>query len=142
MTLKMIRTYSELSQLKTFKERYEYLRLEDGRVGEDTFGYDRYLNQQFYKTLEWKRLRDQLILRDNGCDLGVDGYQIYGKIIIHHLNPITKDDILNRTEYLMDPENLICTTHNTHNAIHYGDSSLLVTTPVERTKNDTCPWKH
>lgn len=142
MTLKMIRTYSELSQLKTFKERYEYLRLEDGRVGEGTFGYDRYLNQQFYKTLEWKRLRDQLILRDNGCDLGVDGYQIYGKIIIHHLNPITKDDILNRTEYLMDPENLICTTHNTHNAIHYGDSSLLVTTPVERTKNDTCPWKH
>lgn len=141
MTLKMIRTYSELSQLKTFKERYEYLKLEDGRVGEDTFGYDRYLNQQFYKTLEWKRLRDQLILRDNGCDLGVDGYQIYGKIIIHHLSPITKDDILNRTEYLMDPENLICTTHNTHNAIHYGDSSLLVTTPVERTKNDTCPWK-
>ena len=138
----MIRTYSELSKLKTFKERYEYLRLDDGHVGEDTFGYDRYLNQQFYKTREWRRLRDQLIIRDNGCDLGVDGYQIYGKIIIHHMNPITKDDILRQTDYLTNPEYLICTTHNTHNAIHYGDSSLLITDPIERTKNDTCPWKH
>lgn len=142
MTLKMIRTYSELSKLKTFKERYEYLRLEDGCVGKDTFGYDRYLNQHFYKTVEWKRLRDQLIIRDNGCDLGIDGYRIYGRIIIHHMNPITKDDILGRSEYLMNPEYLICTTHNTHNAIHYGDSSLLITAPVERAKNDTCPWKH
>lgn len=138
----MIRTYSELSKLCTFEDRFKYLQLSDGRVGDDTFGFDRYLNQQFYKTAEWKRLRDQLILRDNGCDLGVDGYQIYGRIIIHHMNPITKDDIMNRTEYLTNPEFLICTTHNTHNAIHYGDESLLVTGPIERTKNDTCPWKH
>lgn len=141
-TLKMIRSYSELSKLKTFKERYEYLRLEDGHVGKDTFGYDRYLNQQFYKTSEWKRLRDQLIFRDNGCDLGIEGHEIHGRIIVHHLNPITKNDILNFNECLMNPENLICTTHNTHNAIHYGDSSLLITDPIERSKNDMCPWKH
>lgn len=140
--LKMIRTYTELSKLRTFEDRFKYLQLSDGRVGDDTFGFDRYLNQQFYKTAEWRRLRDRLILRDNGCDLGVDGYQIYGRIIIHHMNPITKDDIMNQTEYLTNPEFLICTTHNTHNAIHYGDESLLVTGPVERTKNDTCPWKH
>lgn len=137
----MLRTYSELCKLQTFKERFKYLQLSDGRVGEDTFGFERYLNQQFYKTREWKRLRDELILRDNGCDLGVDGYDIYGRVIIHHMNPITKDDILNRTDYLMNPEFLICTTHNTHNAIHYGDESLLIPEPVERTKNDTCPWK-
>ena len=141
VTSTMIRTYTELLKLSTFEERFEYLQLADGRVGEDTFGYDRYLNQQFYKTSEWKRLRDLLIFRDNGCDLGVKGYTIYGRIIIHHMNPITKDDILNQTEYLTNPEYLICTTHNTHNAIHYGDESLLVTSPVERTKNDTCPWK-
>lgn len=137
----MIRTYSELCKLKTFKERFEYLRLSDGRVGEDTFGFDRYLNQQFYKTRGWKRLRDELIIRDNGCDLGVDGYDIHGRVIIHHMNPITKDDILNQTDYLMNPEYLICTTHNTHNAIHYGDESLLILDPIVRTKNDTCPWK-
>lgn len=136
-----IKTYTELSKLSTFEERFEYLQLTDGRVGEDTFGFDRYLNQQFYKTAEWRRLRDQLILRDDGCDLGVDGYQIYGRIIIHHMNPITKDDILRQSDYLTNPDYLICTTHNTHNAIHYGDESLLVTGPVERTKNDTCPWK-
>ena len=138
----MIRTYTELSKLCTFEDRFKYLQLSDSRVGDDTFGFDRYLNQQFYKTAEWKRLRDRLILRDNGCDLGADGYQIYGRIIIHHMNQITKEDIMNRTEYLTNPEFLICTTHNTHNAIHYGDESLLVTGPVERTKNDTCPWKH
>lgn len=137
----MIRTYAELSKLKTFKERFEYLQLSDGCVGGDTFGYDRYLNQQFYKTSEWRRLRDQLILRDEGCDLGVDGYRIYGRIIIHHMNPITKDDILQQTDYLMNPEFLICTTHNTHNAIHYGDEDLLILDPIERTKNDTCLWK-
>ena len=137
----MLRTYSELCQLKTFKERFEYLQLNDGRVGEDTFGFERYLNQQFYRSREWKRLRDELIIRDNGCDLGVDGYNIYGRVIIHHMNPITKDDILNQTDYLMNPEYLICTTHKTHNALHYGDMSLLVTEPIERTKNDTCPWK-
>lgn len=137
----MLRTYSELCQLQTYKERFEYLQLSDGRVGEDTFGFDRYLNQQFYRSREWKRLRDELIIRDNGCDLGIDGYNIYGRVIIHHMNPITKDDILNQTDYLMNPEFLICTTHNTHNAIHYGDESLLVLDPIERTKNDTCPWK-
>lgn len=137
----MIRTYSELCKFQTFEERFKYLQLGDGRVGDDTFGYDRYLNQQFYKTLEWKQLRDQLILRDNGCDLGVDGYRIYGRIIIHHMNPITKDDILNRTEYLTNPEYLICTTHNTHNAIHYSDESLLILDPIQRSPNDTCPWK-
>lgn len=137
----MLRTYSELCQLKTFKERFEYLQLNDGRVGEDTFGFERYLNQQFYRSREWKRLRDELIIRDNGCDLGVDGYNIYGRVIIHHMNPITKDDILNQTDYLMNPEYLICTTHKTHNALHYGDMSLLVTEPIERTKHDTCPWK-
>lgn len=137
----MIRTYSELCTFHTFEERFRYLQLSDGSVGTDTFGFDRYLNQQFYKTREWKRLRDQLILRDNGCDLGVEGYDIYGRIIIHHLNPITKDDILGQTEYLLNPEYLICTTHNTHNAIHYGDESLLITAPIVRSKNDTCPWK-
>lgn len=137
----MIRTYSELCKFQTFEERFKYLQLADGRVGADTFGYDRYLNQQFYKTQEWKRLRDELIFRDNGCDLGVDGYNIYGRIIIHHMNSITKDDILNQTEYLTNPEYLICTTHNTHNAIHYGDESLLILDPIQRTPNDTCPWK-
>lgn len=136
----MIRTYSELSKLTTFEERFRYLQLE-GSVGKDTFGYDRYLNQLFYTTQEWKRLRRELIIRDNGCDLGIDGYEIYGRIIVHHLNPITKDDIISRTEYLTNPEFLICTTHRTHNAIHYGDESLLVTAPIERSPNDTCPWK-
>lgn len=136
----IIRTYSELITLPTFEERFKYLQLE-GSVGKDTFGYDRYLNQLFYKTAEWKRLRRDLIIRDNGCDLGIEGREIYGRIIIHHLNPITKDDIVRRTEYLLNPDFLICTTHNTHNAIHYGDESLLITSPVERSKNDTCPWK-
>lgn len=136
----IIRTYSELITFPTFEERFKYLQLE-GSVGKDTFGYDRYLNQLFYKTAEWKRLRQDLIIRDNGCDLGVEGREIYGRIVIHHLNPITKDDIVRRTEYLLNPDFLICTTHNTHNAIHYGDESLLITSPVERSKNDTCPWK-
>ena len=137
----IIRTYSELIAFPTFEERVKYLQLE-GSVGKDTFGYDRYLNQLFYKTAEWKRLRQDLIIRDNGCDLGVEGREIYGRIIIHHLNPITKDDIVSRTEYLLNPDFLICTTHNTHNAIHYGDESLLCLGPIERKPNDTCPWKH
>lgn len=137
----MLRTYSELITLPTFKERFQYLQL-SGSVGVETFGYDRYLNQLFYRSPEWKRLRDEIIVRDNGCDLAMDGYDIYGRIIIHHLNPIAKDDILNRTEYLLNPEFLICTTHITHNAIHYGDESLLIIEPIERSKNDTCPWKN
>lgn len=136
----MIRTYSELSRLKTFKERYEYLRL-DGVVGENTFGFDRYLNQAFYKSKEWKDIRRFVIIRDNGCDLGVEGYEIHTNIIIHHMNPIRQDDILSRTDLLMNPEYLITTTLNTHNAIHYGTEELLATAPISRSKNDTCPWK-
>lgn len=135
-----IRTYSELITIPTFEDRFKYLQLK-GSVGKDTFGYDRYLNQLFYQTIEWKRLRRDLIIRDCGCDLGVEGYEIHGRIIIHHMNPITKEDLLDRTDYLMNPEYLICTTHSTHNAIHYGNESLLVTAPIVRSKNDTCPWK-
>ena len=139
---KNIRTYSELSKLKTFEERFEYLKL-GGTVGEDTFGYDRYLNQIFYSTPEWKALRRSIIIRDNGCDLGTPGREIRGnKIVIHHLNPLTKDDVLNRTDYLTNPEYLISTTHETHMAIHYGDDTKLIKDPIERSKNDTCPWRH
>lgn len=136
----MIRTYSELILLPTFEERFKYLKL-NGSVGADTFGFDRYLNQQFYRSEEWKRIRGDVILRDNGCDLGVDGYQIFGRVLIHHLNPIRKEDIQSLSEFLMNPEYLICTTHRTHNALHYGDESLLTTSPVKRFKNDTCPWR-
>lgn len=135
-----IKTYSELITLPTFKERYQYLRL-GGAVGADTFGFDRYLNQNFYRSQTWKAVRDHVIIRDNGCDLGVEGHEIHGKIIIHHMNPITIDDIIHNTEYLLDPEFLICTIHNTHNAIHYGDENLLVVAPIERSRNDTCPWR-
>ena len=140
-TMTNIRTYSELITLPTFEERFKYLQL-NGSVGKDTFGFDRYVNQNFYRSKEWKRDRDFVILRDNGCDLAADGYVIYGKIIIHHMNPITVKDIESVTDYLMNPEYLICTTHSTHNAIHYGDGSLLMMLPTERRKNDTCPWRH
>ena len=136
-----IKTYSELILLPTFEERFKYLQL-NGRVGDDTFGFDRYINQNFYRSTEWKRIRDFVIMRDNGCDLALEGYEIYGRILIHHMNPITAKDIGLNTEYLMNPEYLICVTHNTHNAIHYGDEKLLMKGPVVRTKNDTCPWKH
>lgn len=136
----MIRTYSELIKLKTFKERYEYLRL-NGVVGEDTFGFDRYINQTFYRSQEWKSIRDYVIIRDNGCDLAMDGYDIFGKVLIHHMNPISIEDIMNDSDLVLDPEFLITTTHNTHNAIHYGDSNLLVVEPIVRMPNDTCPWK-
>lgn len=136
----IIRTYSELITLPTFEERYRYLKL-NGRVGEETFGFDRYLNQIFYRSKEWQRLRDEIIVRDNGCDLGIEGREIYGRILIHHMNPISKDDILNRSDFLLNPEYLICTVKNTHDAIHYGDEELLVTIPRERSKYDTCPWK-
>lgn len=141
----MIRTYSELITLPTFIERYRYLRL-GGRVGEETFGFDRYLNQLFYKSDEWLAIRDYVILRDTGSndycqDLGMEGHDIRGRILIHHMNPITKEDILRRTKYLLDPEYLISTIKNTHDAIHYGDESLLITAPIERRPNDTCPWR-
>ena len=135
-----IKTYSELIALPTFEERYEYLRL-NGRVGEDTFGFDRYLNQNFYRSAEWRRIRDRVIVRDNGCDLAIDDRIIYGKILIHHMNPITDKDLFNLSDILLDPEYLICVSHNTHNAIHYGDGEWLVKDPIVRTKNDTCPWK-
>lgn len=140
-TIMTIRTYSELITFPTFEERYEYLRLK-GRVGEETFGFDRYLNQVFYKSKEWRSIRDYVIARDNGCDLGMEGYEIYGQILIHHMNPITKEDILQRRDVLLNPEYLITTVKNTHDAIHYGDVNLLVTTPIERRKNDTCPWRN
>lgn len=141
----MIRTYSELITIPTFIDRYRYLRL-GGTVGEETFGFDRYLNQLFYKSDEWRALRDYIIIRDTGnndyCqDLGMEGYDIHGRIIIHHMNPITVDDILQRSEFLLNPEYLISTVKSTHDAIHYGDESLLVTAPIERTKYDTCPWR-
>ena len=136
-----IRTYSELITIPTFEERFEYLQLK-GSVGKDTFGYDRYLNQVLYRSPEWKRLRNQIIIRDDGCDLACDGYDIYDKVLIHHLNPITVEDVLTRSRKVFDPDNLVCVSHNTHNAIHYGDVDLLVTGPIIRTKNDTCPWRH
>lgn len=136
-----IKTYSELITLPTFEERFRYLRL-DGKVGEDTFGYDRYINQYLYqRNHRWQQSRDKVIFRDNGCDLGVDGYGIQGRIIVHHINPITLDDILNDRDWIFDPEFLISTAHLTHNAIHYGDENLLIKAPVERSRNDTCPWK-
>jgi hypothetical protein len=137
----IIRTYSELIELPTFEERYRYLQLR-GKVGEDTFGWDRYLNQKFYRTdKEWLAIRDYVIIRDNGCDLAMSDREIREKIIVHHMNPITKEDIMRRTKFLLDPEYLICTVDSTHKAIHYGDESLLIKAPVERTKNDTCPWR-
>lgn len=134
------KTYSELITLPTFEERFEYLQLK-GIVGQETFGFDRYLNQILYNSKEWKHLRNEIIVRDNGCDLALEGFEIHGRILIHHINPITIDDVIKRREMVFDPENLICVTHNTHNAIHYGDKSLLITGPIERRANDTCPWK-
>ena len=135
-----IKTYSELITLPTFEERFRYLKL-SGAVGRETFGFDRYLNQVFYNSKRWKAVRDYVIVRDNGCDLAMDGHEIYGRIYIHHMNPITMDDLIHESDFLIDPEYLIATIHNTHNAIHYGDESLLITTPIERSKNDTCPWR-
>lgn len=137
----MIRTYSELIKLETFEERYKYLKI-GGKVGKETFGFDRYLNQLFYKDPEWLEIRDYVIVRDNGCDLGIPDIEIKGHAIyVHHMNPITKEDILTRSRYLLDPEYLICTSYLTHSAIHYGNEDLLIKNPVERFKNDTCPWR-
>ncbi len=137
----MIRRYSELCKILTFRERFDYLRL-DGTVGEETFGFERYLNQIFYHSTEWKRVRNAVIIRDDGCDLGIPGRTIYGQILIHHMNPITKTDILQRSKLIFDADFLICTSKTTHNAIHYGDENLLPSDPIERKKDDTCPWKH
>lgn len=136
----MSKCYSELLRLPTFIERYRYLKL-DGTVGEDTFGFRRWLNQVLYTSHEWKSFRREINRRDNGCDLGMAGVEIYGPAIIHHINPITYEDVLYRRDCLFDPENVILTQLGTHNAIHYGDESLLNIAPIERTPNDTCPWR-
>lgn len=135
-----IKTYDELITLSTFKERLEYLK-EDGQVGFETFGPDRYINQEFYKNPIWLEVRDKVISRDLGCDLGLEGYDIFGTVIVHHMNPIKVDDIVNLTEYAIDPKYLITVSVTTHKVIHYGNTNFLVKDPIIRTKNDTCPWK-
>lgn len=136
----MIRRYSELIRYDTFLDRYHYLNLV-GQVGIETFGLDRYLNQTLYRSSKWRRTRNQVILRDNGCDLGVEGFDIFDKIIVHHINPLTIADIEDDVDEIYDPEFLICCSFDTHNAIHYGDERLLPSLPVERRPGDTCPWK-
>ena len=134
------RCYTELKRLKTFKDRYEYLRLA-GIVGESTFGFDRYLNQLLYTSSKWKKLRNEIIIRDNGCDLGVEGYDLRHRIIVHHMNPLTIKEVEEVSDDIFNPEFLICVSQRTHNAIHYGDERLLPHDIVERRPNDTCPWK-
>jgi hypothetical protein len=134
------RCYRELRRLNTFEERFNYLKL-SGVVGESTFGFDRYLNQVLYTSQRWKKTRNNIIIRDNACDLGMDDYEIRSKIIIHHMNPITIDDVELERDIVFDPEFLISTSMNTHNAVHFGDESLLPKLPIERKRNDTCPWK-
>lgn len=143
MNQTIIRTYSELITLETFEERFLYLKL-DGSIGEDTFGFDRYLNQLFYRSPEWKQVRNFVITRDMGYDLAIPDHEIINQqILIHHMNPLTKEDIINKSDYLLNPEYLICTTKKTHNAIHYGDERILdQIVPIVRTKNDQCPWRH
>lgn len=140
ISMTTIRTYSELITIPTYEERFEYLKL-DGSVGKETFGFDRYLNQLFYNSGLWLSRRDDIIVRDDGCDLGIPDYSIQGRIYVHHMNPLLVKDFLDDTDFLLNPEYLICTAFNTHQAIHYGDKSLLITAPIERTKNDTCPWR-
>ena len=136
----MKRTYNDLRQCKTFEERFNYLKLK-GTVGEETFGFDRWINQQFYRSVEWRRVRNEVILRDNGCDMGDQNHPIKGRIIIHHMNPVKKEDFDQNPEILLDPTQLVCVSHNTHNAIHYGDENLLPKEWSPRQPNDTCPWK-
>jgi hypothetical protein len=133
------RRYSQLRLLTTFEERFEYLNLQ-GFVGEQTFGFDRWMNQQFYRSREWKLARNEVIVRDNGCDLGVPGYDIHRGLLVHHMNPLSELDLVAGEEYIIDPEFLITTTHRTHNAIHYGDASLLPRSPVARVPGDTKLW--
>lgn len=135
-----IRRYSELIRFHTFEERFKYLMLK-GQVGKETFGFDRYINQRFYHSEEWRQVKNRVIARDLGRDLGVEGYDIYGRIYVHHMNPILVKDIEECSEYLMNPEYLITTTFATHNAIHYGDESFVNLSPKERSPNDMCPWK-
>lgn len=139
---KKIRTYSELIQIPTFEERYQYLRLGD-RVGEETFGFDRYLNQRFYKSREWQAVRNKVIVRDNACDLAFEDREIPNgvRILIHHMNPIRIEDISYKRDWILNPDFLICTTKRTHDAIHFGDETILYSDPIERTPNDTCPWR-
>ena len=137
---KRIRTYKELVSIDNYLDRYEYLKL-GGTVGQETFGFERYLNQKFYRTDEWRKVRDYVIVRDNGCDMAFDGREIHSRILIHHLNPVMPNDILERESWILDPEFLVCVCKQTHDAIHYGDESLLLLDPVIRTKNDTCPWR-
>lgn len=137
---KITKSYSELITIPTYKERFGYLSLE-GTVGQETFGFDRYLNQVLYTSREWQKIRRDVIIRDNGCDLACEGYELSGRILVHHINPITIEDITERNPIIFDMDNLITTTHLTHNAIHYGDEKLLITDPIVRMKNDTCPWK-
>lgn len=134
-----IRSYSDLKRINTFEERYEYLRLTKA-IGEITFGFDRYLNQMFYRSLEWKKVRNLVIIRDNACDLGIEEREIFDQIVIHHMNPITINDVEFDRDLILNPEYLICTSSRTHSAIHYGDKSKLFQLPVERQKNDTIPW--
>lgn len=137
----MIKTYRDLKGLSSFIERYNYLKL-SGVVGSQTFGCHRYVNQELYKSKYWREvIRSSIILRDNGCDLGIDGREINDSIIVHHINPITLDDILDGSDAVFDPDNLISVSKSTHLAIHYGDESLLMQTPIERYPGDTCPWK-
>lgn len=136
----MIRRYSELIRYDTFLDRYHYLNLV-GQVGIETFGLDRYLNQTLYRSSRWRRTRNQVILRDNGCDLGMEGFDIFDKIIVHHINPLSVQDIEDDVDEIYDPEFLICCSFDTHNAIHYGDERLLPQLPIERRPGDTCPWK-
>lgn len=135
----MIRNYTHLSRLETFQERFEYLKL-DGSVGRETFGFDRYLNQAFYTSRQWRNLRHHVIARDFGCDLGVEGYEIHDRVLIHHMNPITSEDIVHGNDDILDPEFLITTIHETHNAIHYGDEKHLPRQIVERYPGDTKLW--
>ena len=135
-----IKCYSELILIPSFLERYRYLKI-GGRVGVATFGHDRYLNQILYQSPEWREFRDDIIIRDNGCDLAMPGFDLIERIMVHHINPITVEDVLKRHPKVFDPENVISTSLNTHNAIHYGDESKLALLPVERTPYDTCPWR-
>lgn len=136
----MIRCYTELIQFPTFKERYEYLRL-GGLVGQDTFGFDRWLNQKFYRSSEWRTIRRDVIIRDEGRDLAMEGYELNGNIFVHHMNPISPKDLEEVSDLILNPEYLVCVSKRTHDAIHFGDASLLPKLPTERTPNDMCPWK-